>query len=1278
MRKNPPPGRRRRFRGLPGLLTTTALTTALTTLAAGSSLAAPPPEPTVAATASATSADLEAAAETRAEQCLLNLMLRKGGQELKAVSRTGLNGTEADLHTAAESDYWYDGKTPLAIAFAKDKAWTDAKGDELWSRDAVWEQSLRIPAQTTPPGYTVSGFEWVESKDNPFITTGLLTWLNSEYWKSEYDLYDEDQTPVASPESVNAVKTIAAQRYSEDRYEDYEDLRALEDMTWMHPMYADDARIFLQHGGFPTSAPAPDTMEFRVDVEALKARFASCATENPPDPHGVLTNEVVVAATEWQDELAGQKAQRATIMEAEAKASRHLTVATQALGEALGQSIIASRLGDWQAYWLKQSPSSTMFYPTAAEFAKVKTDIETARARAQGRVFVASRASLAAQSEAAKAEAAKQAAYTIADNAGLPRGRGLMYGQQGVQVAKASAAAALAVSKATETASDATRASAADSKTLMALAETQAHASKAEFRRKAAEEAEAQAKAAAEGAALQAKLAAENATKAKAAQAKAEAAEAEAKTAAADAKAKRATAEAERDTAAAERRRADAERAKAEAAETRAVQERQAAATALAAAKTAGATADTQSDLAVQASVRAMEARDAALAAEKNKQAQEARARALEAAAAAAAGTAAAEETRQAATEARAAANEAAGHAASARSAANDATNASIAARAAATRSEGAAARSQAAADGAAAAAARTGAAVKKAHAAAAEAIDASEAAADNVVKAEALAKEAAAKAVKARQDAAAAKSESILAQAASIRTAGFAYATAQAAIAARDSAAQVIQPANDAIELGSPYKDTDSSAGLAVLTGQASKTLAEQQAALAQAKAEQAKQAAIEAAALAAKASADAKAAAEAAARAADWAAQAAESLKQARASAAEAKKAADAARKAEANTVEYDRQANEDALAAKVAAGEAAAEASAASASATEAEKDAAGARGAASAAEADANTADGIATEAEQDAVVAESAAANAVNYSTEADAAADRAEQEQAQRDAQERAARAEAGSVDTGPELGTDEEALLLAACGQVCVDEFRAAKALAGQDVMDWVIANGGQILIDLVGWTDAKACFTEGDVEGCLWTLVNAASFVALIGKIPAVTSAVIKIGGGIARFLDKSVTAKRTLDRLRKVIEATKKAGAGGSCLLSLAGDLVGLAGARATGPSLSAAAGKPSVCMRSAIGDDPGLVKAAQEATKNEKLQVDFDNMFAELKKGNMPGGEYKSLEGAKGVMYFRSRKGARLFVKQTSDGWLIVAKADKGNEDRVIKRLKKLYG
>ncbi|MGA4975191.1 hypothetical protein [Streptomyces cinereoruber] len=1142
-----PPGGRRASLRWTRLLSATALTTALAVSLTSNQLPrqTEPMVPVALADAPGNGPfDFDAAERTRADQCLLNLTLRRGGQALKAVSRSGLNGSEAELHAAAESYRWQDGKTPLAVAWDQDNAWRNAKSSELGARDEVWEQSLHIPGQTTPPGYTVVDFEWVDNEDNPFHTTGVSAGLGALYFDTESDIYLTDQTSVASQESVDAVNAIAAARYSEDRREDGPALDALKwDMTFMHPMYADDARIFLQHGGFPTSAPEPGTMEFRLDVEALKARFASCATDNPIDPYDVLGAEVALASVEWQNELSGQKAQRAVIMDAEAKASRHLGVASQAMAEALAQSLIASRLTDWQAHWLKQAPNSTMFYPTAAEFAKVKTNIERARERAQGRVFVAGRAALAAQVEAARADKAKVEAYAVADAAGLPRGRGLMYGQQAVQVAKASAAAAQAVFKATETAANATRASAGDSKTLMALAETQAHASKTEFRRKAAEEAEAQAKAAAEGAELQARLAAENATKAKAAQAKAEAAEATAKQAAADAKAKRQTAERERDTAAAARQRADAERAKANDAEARAVTQRQAAATALSAAETAGATASEKLTTAIDAENKAAAAKDRALTAERNRDATASRAAALEAAAAAAVGTEAAAETRAAAGEARAAATQAAGAATAARTAANEATGHAVNAREAATKADGAAARSRSAAKGAEAAAAVTGAQVAKARAATAEAIDASDAAAQNVKNAEQFAKTAAAEAVKARQNATAARTEALLASASAIKAAGHAVATAQAAMAARDSAAQVIKPANEAIELGSPYAESDTSAGLATLMGQAAKTAAEQQAALAQAKADQAKKAAAEAKALAAKASADAKAAAEAAARAAEWAAKAAVSLAQTRASAAEAQKAAEAAKKAETNTIEYNRQAQEDAALAAHAADTAASEATAANAAASEAEKDAAGARAAANAAEGDAGRANTVASAAERDATRAETAASHARENAVEADQAADRAEEELRKRIAEQRERRINEGSPDTGPDLTESEEDILLRLCGQECVDQYRAARALAGQDILDWVIANGGQILLDTLGWPDLKACFTKGDVEACLWTLFNVVTTLIPVGKIPGVTKAIVKIASGVDGFFEKAAGAKHTLDKLKELIEKAKR---------------------------------------------------------------------------------------------------------------------------------------
>ncbi|KUO16635.1 polymorphic toxin type 27 domain-containing protein [Streptomyces dysideae] len=996
-----PAARRRRtiFRtrgGWSRLLTTTALATAIAVT--GGQLPSPAQQQTATVAdvpTTTTPFDLAGAARIREEQCLLNSALRKGGPASKEVARAGLIGTEEQLHTAANPDYWTD--TPLSAAFENDRATADAKLDELAGRRKVWEQSLAIPSQTTPPGYTVTGFEWVKDDANPFRTINLSSWVAAQFWKNEGDLYT-DPHPLASKESVDAATAVYKARYDENDHADYEDRQAWESMQFMHGMYADDARLFLQYGGFPTAAPDPDSMEFRIDVENLKTRFASCAYTNPPDPHGVLDTELAVAATEWQKELAGQKTQRDTIIRAEKRANADLATASQALGEALAQSLIASRLTDWQAYWTKQKPADhPTFYPTKAEFTKVKKWIANAQGRASGRLFVASRAALSAKTQAAQVTKAQTEAYAIADGAGLPRGRGLLYGQQAAQVTKASAAATQAAAKTVETAYNATRASAADSKTLNSLANTQAHAAKAEFRRKAAQEAEAQAKAAAEGAAKQATEAAKHASEAKAAENKAKAAEKTAKDAAADAKAKRQKAEAERDYAKSQKELAEAERKKAHDAESRAQSQRTIAADKLSDAQSAGRTATEKKDGALAAERRAKKARDGALAAEERRDSLVARAEAAEALLAAVDGTADAIEARQAATKARAAADDATTAATEARKAANEATEAATNARAAATRAEGAAKRAQAAADAAKKDVAITGAAVKKAHAAAADAIAASQAAKWNAIAAKAEAETAQKAAAKAKGDAVVARSEATLAGADAIRTAGHAYATAQAAAATRDSAARVVKPANDAIELGSPYAETDSSAGLAVLTGQASKTAAQQQVAVANAKAAQAAKAAAAAKALAAKADADAKAAAEAAANAAEYAASAAKSATEAQASSDAAAASAKAAKTAEANTVAYHEQAVKDAEAAQKAATSADGYATQADSAADDAERDAASARRAADAAEADASTARSVADKAEKDATTAEAAAANARNLAVEAAQAAIRTQE-----------------------------------------------------------------------------------------------------------------------------------------------------------------------------------------------------------------------------------------------------------------------------------------
>ncbi|MGW0731931.1 polymorphic toxin-type HINT domain-containing protein [Streptomyces sp. NPDC002851] len=101
-------------------------------------------------------------------------------------------------------------------------------------------------------------------------------------------------------------------------------------------------------------------------------------------------------------------------------------------------------------------------------------------------------------------------------------------------------------------------------------------------------------------------------------------------------------------------------------------------------------------------------------------------------------------------------------------------------------------------------------------------------------------------------------------------------------------------------------------------------------------------------------------------------------------------------------------------------------------------------------------------------------------------------------------------------------------------------------------------------------------------------------------------------------------------------------------------------------------------PCVSVSSAIDKDPFLTKAAQQAGKNEKVQRDLDHMFEQLSRGNMnPGISTKALAGTD-VTYARSRNGARLFFRNVNGKVQIVGKADKGNEPKVIARLKQLYG
>ncbi|MDH6579854.1 LamG domain-containing protein [Kitasatospora sp. MAP5-34] len=1097
---------------------------------------------------------------TRADRCQAGSWLHAGGPRVKAAATQSLNGTGADVRRAVT--WWGNGT--LGDARMQD------------------QDDQRTANQAQAAGQT----GWSNTTKSFAVAPDYQSFYTApDYGKPMRDFLldsgDKNFNPPPPPKPTQAVLdqalAIMKQRKAETANQPWGGVYGFfssEDS--LKAMSSYQIARWIRLGGFPSVAPVKDSAEFRMEVEDLKIQWAGCDTADPADPFHVFGDVVATANAEWQAEQDAQAKQRADIAAADLQATKDVRTASAAMVEAQGQAYIVSRMLLFQKYW-QGRPKSDILYPKPADFAQAATNLTNAKKAVAVQLTIAKNAAASAKSQADKATTAQADAGKIAAANGTPYGRGLTYARQSAQVVKASAAAAQSSASATAATLAAVSATQADSAALYALGDTQSHAAKAEFQRAAAQEAADQAHAAAVAAAAQADQAGQAAARAAADKVKAQQAEQTARSAAADADKQRGIADQERANAATARATADSERAKAVQAEATAKDQQAAAATALGAAQTAGQTAADKDAAASAAEGRAADARDAAVAAEANRDATLSRQKASEAIAAAAEGTTDAQETRQAANDAATAAGQAGTAATDARAAANDAGTAAVSARTAATQADGAAARANAAATSAQADAAVTAAAAATSHAAAADAIAASEQAATNVKNANDQVQKAGAATAQALVASKAARAEADQAGIDSARTAGQAFAAAEAATAARDAASSAIASGNDAISLGTPFRESDSSAGLAVLVGQTSKTLAQSQADTAKARADEAAKAAKDAAAAAAKADAAAKAAAQAYAAAAADTAAATVSLQKARDFAAQAASDAQATKTADANTTGYDLRAQSDAFYATLAARDASADATAARSSATDAEQSAAGAHQAADSAAASAGTARATATTAGQDATAAEAAAATAQGDATQANQAATAAE-EQARKDEQaaREAAMASGGTGVTGgagADLTAGDEQVLLAQCGQTCVDQYRQARADASKDVLDWVKENGGQILLDVLGITDAKKCFTQGDVESCLWTVVNVGSLVVLVGKGPALTKAIIRISTGIAKFFEESEAAVRILNQLRKIVERAKDVPA---CAVGAAGAMT----AHAAHPGLSARASGP-VC-------------------------------------------------------------------------------------------------
>lgn len=1095
--------------------------------------------------------------DPRRDRCLAGVALHVGGPRMKAKAIEALTGTDEQLREAIGDIGWIgygpmgmegiaDEEDGRAYREASDRRRTELNEANKPYRDSAWtDEGMDFHA----PNFGANV--------NYFTALAQVQLASPLGWDGHSE---------ASDEAIARAQAIADENDGKDDWHDFAAHWMLQDVGYEYSggTTSSDIAAYLRRGGFASEAPAKDTAEYNVEVEDLKQAWAACDHQNPIDPRRVLNAPVMSAMVEWEQEYAGQSTQRATIIQAEADSAAATQAATSDMIEAIRQAWIVEQILTWRKHWqdeLANNPDTIFEKPDQAFYDKATADQNAARTKVAALVVSAKAQAAKAATAAQKAATAQQEAWAVADAAHAPRGRGLMYAQQSVQVARASAAATAAAAKATETALAAANATIADADALLAKAQTDSHAISTEFRRVAAEEAASQAKAAADSAEANAQAAATSAKKAKDARTTAEQKRDKAKTAAATAASERAKAQAEKANTVASRTKAATERDKAQKAQQQAVTQQTTAKSAETAAETATADAKAKRKLATEKAKAAQTAREKAVAATQAKQATAARAAALEAAATAAAGTATAAETRAAATAARTAANQAAQASTAAQTAADQATTAAVGARTAATTAEGAAGRAEANASNAWSAYRTSLGAASSAYAAAAVALDASQDAALRAENAATASGNATKLAEKAEQESAAAVTSAAAAVKSAATVVGRAYAAGQAALAARDSAKEATAASSEAIAAGAPYRVKDSSAAFAVLVGQSSKTIAEQQAAAAEAKATEAAAASKSAQEAAEQATGDAKLAAEAAARAASDSVRAVEAVTRSQTSAADAAGDQKGAKNASDAAAGHSKKAGDDAASAHIVATEANNIAIEADREATDAERHAAEANEKADRADEAAKGAQDKATQAEKDAKAAEDKASDATGDSTSAEEAAKKAEQEQREKnEAAHKDALAEGvtpikGGVANWPVLGDREEKILFDACGQTCVDDYREGLAAVSVDIVAWAKANGGQILFEQLDAAEVKKCLAGYDVEDCLWELVDIASSAVIVGRMSALAQAVEKVSEGVRKIFVDADNAQGRLGELTAVISDVRSTPRLNRCLAGVA---------------------------------------------------------------------------------------------------------------------------
>ena len=416
------------------------------------------------------------AEQSRADRCRIGVVLHQGGPQVRSLAKTALETTDTarrDALTGTEAR-----GTPLGAAASQDWNASPPPAGFETAQEQRWLTVInKFSFQSGVPAFDTAIREFIRNSD-----------------RRTYDAIGSDIVPRANAAATDKVKALVTEQKTTDPYlvalrQWQVDLGALYgedpvDMTEIAlRMSADDARMFLQYGGFAKNAPVPDSAEFRQEVESLKARWAGCDYRNPADPYRALVDVTAVAQAEWQAELDAQAGPRNVIVAAEAQAWKDMFGASTALTESVGQAWIADRMLAHQ-----KSMGSTWKPPAA-----FTTALKGTQTAIDQQLVIANSALTSVKAQAVKADTAQEQAAQIAAANHTPRGRGLAYALQSVQVTKAAVAATEAATKAIATAKKTSLATTATSSALFAQACAEENALQAQFRRAASEEAAKQA-----------------------------------------------------------------------------------------------------------------------------------------------------------------------------------------------------------------------------------------------------------------------------------------------------------------------------------------------------------------------------------------------------------------------------------------------------------------------------------------------------------------------------------------------------------------------------------------------------------------------------------------------------------------------------------------------------------------------------------------------------------------------------------------------------------------